>query len=231
MDERRLALIGAGCATRGTDLSLRPALRMDVIAEKLGEFALTNFEVSKCHIKRTATHFATNQVQLVDSQVYSTADSWIDGRRGRLTHGQDAKRMDMDRWTNVNNLAAAYRWARADGRENKDSLLVNYTGIPELPESIAVSAVSRVMGVIRYTESGKAILHGTRFRKSLCKVCHRCRYTSLYGIRHGIFRLVLPDFIKGLVIGPVIFSGSRTWPITLQFQSVGRSLWLLIEPS
>ncbi|KAJ8867822.1 hypothetical protein PR048_031627 [Dryococelus australis] len=52
----------------------------------------------------------------------------------------------------------------------------------------------------------KAILHGTRFHKSLCKVCHNCRYTGLYGTRHGIFRLALLDFITGLVIGPVLFS-------------------------
>ncbi|KAJ8878604.1 hypothetical protein PR048_019185 [Dryococelus australis] len=30
----------------------------------------------------------------------------------------------------------------------------------------------------------KAILHGTRFRNSLCKVCHSCRYTSLCGTPH-----------------------------------------------
>ncbi|KAJ8894971.1 hypothetical protein PR048_000279 [Dryococelus australis] len=52
----------------------------------------------------------------------------------------------------------------------------------------------------------KAILHGTTFRKSLCKVCHSCRHTGLYGTRHGIFRLAPPDFIAGLVIGPVLFS-------------------------
>ncbi|KAJ8870321.1 hypothetical protein PR048_029342 [Dryococelus australis] len=50
------------------------------------------------------------------------------------------------------------------------------------------------------------------FRKSLCKICHSCRYTGLYGTRHGIFRLAQPDFITGLVIGPVLFSATGSVP-------------------
>ncbi|KAJ8877356.1 hypothetical protein PR048_021810 [Dryococelus australis] len=58
----------------------------------------------------------------------------------------------------------------------------------------------------------QAILHGTRFRKSLCKVCHSCRYTGLYGTRHGIVCLALPDFITGLEIGPALFSVAGSIP-------------------
>ncbi|KAJ8878375.1 hypothetical protein PR048_018952 [Dryococelus australis] len=60
----------------------------------------------------------------------------------------------------------------------------------------------------------KSILHGT-----LCKVCHSCRYTGLYGTRHGIFRLALTDFITGLVIGPVLFSAAGYIPALVPDQS------------
>ncbi|KAJ8892309.1 hypothetical protein PR048_004889 [Dryococelus australis] len=56
----------------------------------------------------------------------------------------------------------------------------------------------------------KAILHGIIFRKSLCKVCHSCRYTGVYGTRHGIFHLALPDFITGLVVGLCLCRGDAT---------------------
>ncbi|KAJ8886044.1 hypothetical protein PR048_012250 [Dryococelus australis] len=65
----------------------------------------------------------------------------------------------------------------------------------------------------------KAILHGTRFRKSLCKVCHSCCYTGLYGIRHGIFRLAQPDFITGLEIGLVLFSVAGSIPALVRCHS------------
>ncbi|KAJ8866908.1 hypothetical protein PR048_032770 [Dryococelus australis] len=65
----------------------------------------------------------------------------------------------------------------------------------------------------------EAILYGTKFCKSLCKVCHSCRYTSLYGTPHGIFRLALPDFTTGLVIGPVLFSVAGSMPALVPGQS------------
>ncbi|KAJ8865823.1 hypothetical protein PR048_033345 [Dryococelus australis] len=58
-----------------------------------------------------------------------------------------------------------------------------------------------------------AMLHGTRFRKSYC------HYTGLYGTRHGVFLLALPDFITGLVIGPVLFFVAGSIPALVPGQS------------
>ncbi|KAJ8897163.1 hypothetical protein PR048_002509 [Dryococelus australis] len=62
-----------------------------------------------------------------------------------------------------------------------------------------VTYPSTVSWTSRSCDSLMAILLGTRFRKSSCKVCHSCRYTGLYGPRHGIFRLARPDFIPACI--------------------------------
>ncbi|KAJ8866651.1 hypothetical protein PR048_032512 [Dryococelus australis] len=48
--------------------------------------------------------------------------------------------------------------------------------------------------------------------ETFCEVRHSGRYTGLHGTRGGIFRLPLPDFITGLVIGPVLFSAACSIP-------------------
>ncbi|KAJ8868974.1 hypothetical protein PR048_030515 [Dryococelus australis] len=48
--------------------------------------------------------------------------------------------------------------------------------------------------------SVKAMLHDTRFHKSLCKVRHRGRYTGQYGTRHGICCLLRTYFTTRLLM-------------------------------
>ncbi|KAJ8867972.1 hypothetical protein PR048_031781 [Dryococelus australis] len=56
----------------------------------------------------------------------------------------------------------------------------------------------------------KAILHDTRFRRSLCKVCHSGRYTGYHGTRHVISRLQRPDFVQST---EGLFSGISRFPV------------------
>ncbi|KAJ8872419.1 hypothetical protein PR048_026023 [Dryococelus australis] len=68
-------------------------------------------------------------------------------------------------------------------------------------------------------EGLKAKLHDARFRISLRKVRHRGQYRGWCGTRHGISRLVRPDFVPGLVIGHVLFSVAGSIPVLVPGQS------------
>ncbi|KAJ8887622.1 hypothetical protein PR048_013839 [Dryococelus australis] len=88
-----------------------------------------------------------------------------------------------------------------------------------LPSRYASSSARPECGLGREGVTVKAILHDTRFRKSLFKVRHSGRYTGYSGTRHGISRLVRPDFVPGLVIGHVLFFVAGSTPAIVPGQS------------
>ncbi|KAJ8888245.1 hypothetical protein PR048_007732 [Dryococelus australis] len=57
------------------------------------------------------------------------------------------------------------------------------------------------------------------FVKACAKSAKAAVIPALYGIRHGIFRLALPDFITGLVIGAVLFFVEGSIPVLVPGQS------------
>ncbi|KAJ8890851.1 hypothetical protein PR048_010360 [Dryococelus australis] len=89
-------------------------------------------------------------------------------------------------------VARGERGTAARFNMRRPTTIANPRDPPSLSDAMRRAGASVEVSSCRYL---MAILHGTRFRKSLCRVCHSCRYTGLYGTRHGIFRLALPDFI------------------------------------